>query len=1169
MRNAFDAASGQSNFKGCLVPAGSSAPYRVILQTGQTYAFNTPSPLVDGFYGKQLFVATRGTKVTGIPPGQFLTEVIPDVEIIGNGATIERAEGAPKFRLLFMTHGKVTLRDLTLRGGDVRGATEFDHGGAILVQRGVLSLDRVTLDKNTADLGGAIYAHYLATVNVLGSTFTRNSGAGAITSSAEAPVNVANSTFSDNSFDIFAMHDFNTDVTLSHNTFQGELAWVGTGVLIARGNIFGKRCQFDGTGALTTGDNVGHSSCPVVHGDLGSLQAYADNGGPTDTRGFIVPSLLQDVDPTCTFASRGTNPLFTDGAAITTDQRGVPRAPGTCDVGSYEEGSVKLSGTIPGAPQGLPYAAVLAGTGGTGPYSFELVSGLPWLTLEQLGNTYTLKGTPPAGHGSTFPIVLRTADANSLAGYGTYSISIANGVPYAPTLTGSSFNPANGTMTVTFTPPTDDGGGAINGYKVKCASSGFQSAASLTSPLVFPVPAGPTHTGCALYATNGIGESPASSATFTMASAIAVVTSLTRASPEISPPDTRIDFNVTFNRPVTNLSGADFELVTTGNITGAVNTGVVGSGTNYTVVVYTGTSGSGTLKLNFIDRDLVFDSSSTPVGGAGLGNGNFAGPTYRIALAPGAPTVSAIQAFNSFVELSINPPGSDGGLPITGYQATCNPGAHISPVSLSPVVRVPVINGQGYACTAVAINGAGAGAASAASNVDVDPVFVSRIRRLNPSPTTKHLVYFEVTFTRPVTGVDYTDFVVTTTGLFDATVVGVSGTGTTYQVCVYTGRGSGTLRLDLVDNDTIRDATAPLYGTGTGTVIDSGDVYRVNATKDDFYGFRSGDLLWQHTDGRVAMWAMKGSIMVTGGNIFPGGTAWTVTHAADLDGDGKSDLVWQNANGAITLYTMNGRAAVIKAKIINPGDGWTVTHVADLNGDGKNDLIFQHADGTIAAWLMNGVTMTSGASLLGPGGGWTVTKTGDFNGDGKADLLFTHTDGRVAIWYMNGLTPILTTQILDAGTGWSVKHVVDLNGDNFSDIVWQHADGRVAVWTINAFGNFNGQDLLGAGTGWTVTHTGDFNGDGKADLLFSHTDGRVAIYLMNGLTPSVTAEILNAGTGWSVKRVSDLDGDGSSGDLVWEHLDGRVAVWRMVGTNMLDGAEILGPGTGWKILDAK
>ncbi|MEW5829758.1 MAG: SBBP repeat-containing protein, partial [Chloroflexota bacterium] len=94
---------------------------------------------------------------------------------------------------------------------------------------------------------------------------------------------------------------------------------------------------------------------------------------------------------------------------------------------------------------------------------------------------------------------------------------------------------------------------------------------------------------------------------------------------------------------------------------------------------------------------------------------------------------------------------------------------------------------------------------------------VTSVLRANPDPTSAPSVDFTVTFSAPVTGVDNTDFAVTASGVTGAAVTGVSGSGTTYTVSVDTGSGDGTIRLDVLDDDSITDATGnPLNGGYTG-----------------------------------------------------------------------------------------------------------------------------------------------------------------------------------------------------------------------------------------------------------------------------------------------------------------------------------------------------------------
>jgi hypothetical protein len=116
------------------------------------------------------------------------------------------------------------------------------------------------------------------------------------------------------------------------------------------------------------------------------------------------------------------------------------------------------------------------------------------------------------------------------------------------------------------------------------------------------------------------------------------------------------------------------------------------------------------------------------------------------------------------------------------------------------------------------------------------PLVVQSIRRVNSNPTGAASVDFALTFSKPVTGVDvippFTDFKLSTgpdlTGAAVTTVTAI--TGSTYRVSVSTGSGNGTLRLDVVDDDSIIDVQGePLGGAGTGNGdFSAGDTYTIN-----------------------------------------------------------------------------------------------------------------------------------------------------------------------------------------------------------------------------------------------------------------------------------------------------------------------------------------------------
>lgn len=108
---------------------------------------------------------------------------------------------------------------------------------------------------------------------------------------------------------------------------------------------------------------------------------------------------------------------------------------------------------------------------------------------------------------------------------------------------------------------------------------------------------------------------------------------------------------------------------------------------------------------------------------------------------------------------------------------------------------------------------------------------VSSIVRATPSPTNAGQVSFTVTFDQAVTGVDTTDFVLAASGVSGAAITGVTGSGTTYTVTATTGTGDGSLGLNLVDDDSIKNTSnESLAGSSTANGNFTGQTYVIDKT---------------------------------------------------------------------------------------------------------------------------------------------------------------------------------------------------------------------------------------------------------------------------------------------------------------------------------------------------
>jgi beta-lactamase superfamily II metal-dependent hydrolase len=111
-----------------------------------------------------------------------------------------------------------------------------------------------------------------------------------------------------------------------------------------------------------------------------------------------------------------------------------------------------------------------------------------------------------------------------------------------------------------------------------------------------------------------------------------VVTSITRANPSPSSASS-LDFTVTFSEPASGVDASDFTITKIGGLLGEALTGISpssGLSSSFTITVAT-TSGSGTLRLNVVDDDTIANIASAPLGGVGVGNGNYtSGEVYTV-----------------------------------------------------------------------------------------------------------------------------------------------------------------------------------------------------------------------------------------------------------------------------------------------------------------------------------------------------------------------------------------------------------------------------------------------------------------------------------------------------------------------------------------------------------
>jgi hypothetical protein len=471
------------------------------------------------------------------------------------------------------------------------------------------------------------------------------------------------------------------------------------------------------------------------------------------------------------------------------------------------------------------------------------ISGNQTYGLYNDGGNASLQNTIIAGNGAS-------SDCYRMSGYSIKSL----GYNLIGRSDGCSFTASTGDLIGTIAQPIDARLGALRDH----GGATFTQALLSDSPAIDAGnPAAPDSGPGACLATDQRGVArPIGRACDIGAyeGSVSFVKSITRAS--ANPTSAlSVDFVVTFSEPVTGVDMTapfnDFALTTAG-LSNASITSVSGSGAIYTVSV-DASSVNGSLRLDVVDDDSILDTTGNSIGGPGAGNGSFtAGETYTIL----NPSVSSITraSLNPAAALSVKfivtfsepVTGVDMAAPFKDFAITTTGAASAAITSVTgsgatytvtvttglgaDFIRLDVIDDDsilGANDRPLGGTGAGNGNFKTGEVYKIKSPVVSSITFASPNPVTpvtSAIVKFAVIFSEPVSGVDkvapFKDFALTQTALKSAAITAVSGSGAAYivSVTVNAGAGNGSLRLNVIDDDSIHSLASgrPLAGAGIG-----------------------------------------------------------------------------------------------------------------------------------------------------------------------------------------------------------------------------------------------------------------------------------------------------------------------------------------------------------------
>jgi hypothetical protein len=394
--------------------------------------------------------------------------------------------------------------------------------------------------------------------------------------------------------------------------------------------------------------------------------------------------------------------------------------------------------------------------------------------------------------------------------------------------------------------------------------------------------------------------------------------------------------------------------------------------------------------------------------------------------------------------------------------------------------------------------------------------------------TNQEFAQYLVTFSESVTGVSSSDFALVTTGGVAADrAIEISGTGDQYLAVVHGIQGAGTLRLDLVDNDSITGALGdPLGGPGAGNGNVSGQPYTIDQRAPFVQSINRSIPSTTSTGAHSVVFAVTFSEAVA--NVGPSDFQVVTNGAASA-----SPVVAIAGSGAtysVTVNQVNGTGGTLALRLVDDGSirdlaGNQLTTAAapitfspqvtfptgvvpigvtstEVNGDGFADaLVANFVDNTVSVLLGNGNGSFQPQTTVGVGINPSSVAAADLNNDLKPDLVVTNFGSdTLGILFGNGDGTFQPQLTLAVGSHPQSAAIADFNDDAHPDIVVANfAGGTLSVLLGDGMGGLQLQPLLTTGTSPQSVRAADFNLDGKVDLAVANFGTNdVSIFFGNG-----------------------------------------------------------------------
>lgn len=399
------------------------------------------------------------------------------------------------------------------------------------------------------------------------------------------------------------------------------------------------------------------------------------------------------------------------------------------------------------------------------------------------------------------------------------------------------------------------------------------------------------------------------------------------------------------------------------------------------------------------------------------------------------------------------------------------------------------------------------------------------------APAAANSVTYTVTFDQSVTGVDASDFGLTTTGSAAGTIASVTGSGATYTVTVNGITGDGTVRLDLNANGTGIQSTGGTaivggYTSGQTFTLDhtaplAPGAFMMNAADDT--GISSSDAVTSvntprftgvaEANATVRLYDTDGTTLL-GSTTADGSGNWTITSSTLSDGSHTLQVRQTDAAGNVSPNSASLAVTIDQSTIAPSTPVLAVSSDTGTVGDGLTSTATPTITGTAEAFATITLYDTDGVTSLGTAtanasGAWSIVSSTLSQGAHSLTVNQTDLAGSVSSASQAlSLTIDVTAPAVGGAPVLSPSSDSDAQGDGITNVSRPVVTGTAEPNATITLYDTNGTTILGTatanGTGnWSITSSS--LSAGPHTLTFKQTDaaGNVSLF-SSGLTLTIT-----------------------------------------------------------------